>query len=102
MATITMDLVVRPTVPATATPWQFNGFDAYNALLTITCKTRKRTLLVPGHDTYGAKDLATALARMFLLADWACPKKLSSPTGTASSSPTSGRRFGARSVQNSP
>jgi len=75
MNTITMDFITAlPNVPSTGTPWNHTGFDTLNSLLTVTCKSSKRTLLVPGHEQYTAEDWAQVLARHFLLADWSCPK----------------------------
>jgi hypothetical protein len=55
MHTITTDFIVGlPEVSAAATPWQIKGFETYNALITVTNKSSKRTLLIPGHNTYTA------------------------------------------------
>jgi hypothetical protein len=75
MHTIAMDFIVGlPKAPSTGTPWQHSDFDCYNALLTVTCKSSKRTLLIPGHGEYKAEDWGSKLAAHLLLADWACPK----------------------------
>lgn len=75
MHTIAMDFIVGlPLVPSANTPWQHKGFNAYNALLTVTCKSSKRSLLLPGHESYTAEDWAQVLGTHLLLADWACPK----------------------------
>jgi hypothetical protein len=74
MHTITMDFIVGlPKVPSVGTPWNHKNYDAFNALLTITCKSSKRTTLIPGHDEYSAEDWASVVGPQFLLADWACP-----------------------------
>src|SRR6266566_5319781 len=42
---ITLDFVTAlPTVPAMDTPWAIEGFDAFDAVLTTTCKASKRKL----------------------------------------------------------
>jgi hypothetical protein len=75
MHTITIDFIVGlPEASATATPWQIDGFDIYNALMTTTDKSSKRSLLIPGHDTYKAADWATVFTRALLLCDWGIPK----------------------------
>ena len=75
MHTITMDFITGlPTVASEGTPWPLKGFDAYNALLTVTCKSSKRSLLIPGHEKYTAARWGAVLGRQLLLADWACPQ----------------------------
>ena len=51
-------------------PWCLDGHDSFNCLITNTCKFSHKTLLIPGHDTYTAKDWASILVRMLLLASW--------------------------------
>jgi hypothetical protein len=43
-------------VASTATPWQLDSFNTYNALIIITDKSLKRALLIPGYNTYTAID----------------------------------------------
>jgi hypothetical protein len=75
MHTIAMDFIVGlPRVPSAGTPWHHADFDCYDALLTVTCKSSKRTLLIPGHTEYTAEDWAEKLAAHLLLGDWACPQ----------------------------
>ena len=75
MHTITMDFITGlPAVPSEGTPWHNKSFDAFNALLTVTCKTSKRSLLIPGHDKYTARDWAQQLGTQLLLGDWSCPR----------------------------
>jgi hypothetical protein len=53
MHTITTDFIVGlPEVLAAVTPWQIKGFETYNALMTVTNKSLKQTLLILGHNTY--------------------------------------------------
>jgi hypothetical protein len=75
MHTITTDFIVGlPEVSAAATPWQIEGFETYNALMTVTDKSSKQTLLIPGHDTYTAANWATVFTRSLLLYDWSVPR----------------------------
>lgn len=77
MRTIAMDFVVAlPKVPSKGTPWAIDGFDEFDALLTVTCKTSKRTMIIPGHTTYKANHWAEVFTRQLLLSDWACPKAI--------------------------
>jgi len=74
MHTITLDFVTGlPTVPAKGTPWGLDGFDAFDAFLTVTCKSSKRKLLIPGNEKYTAQDWGQVLGRQLLLSDWGCP-----------------------------
>ena len=50
-----------PETDSTNTPWQLKGFKSYDALMTTTNKASKRTLLIPGHNTYKAAEWATIL-----------------------------------------
>ncbi len=75
MHTLTMDFITGlPTVPSTGTPWHYGKLEAFNALLTVTCKTSKRSLLLPGHEKYTAQDWGEVLGRHLLLGDWSCPR----------------------------
>lgn len=77
MHTITMDfVVVLPSVSLKGTLWHLEGYDTFDALMPVTCKTSKRSLLIPGHTTYTAKDWATVLTRQLLLSDWSCPQAI--------------------------
>lgn len=77
MHTICVDFIVAlPRVRAVGTPWHLEGFDEFNALMPVTCKTSKRTMLTPGNDRYSAEDWATVLCRQILLADWPCPRAI--------------------------
>jgi hypothetical protein len=48
-------------------PWSIDGFTVFNCMMTDTCKFSKKSLLIPGHDTYGAEQWAIVLLRMLLL-----------------------------------
>ena len=55
MRVIAIDFIVGlPSVLADGTAWQTKGHDAFDALLTVSCKSSKRSLLIPGHTTYTA------------------------------------------------
>jgi len=72
--TIAIDFILAlPEIPAVG-PWILSGHDIYNAVLTCTCKSSRRTLLIPGHDTYTAEDWAVVLLRILLLTDWGVPR----------------------------
>lgn len=76
MHTIAVDFVVGlPPVSAVDTPWQL-GHDVFDALLTVTDKTSKRTLLIPGNNKYTAENWASVLVRQLLLSDWSCPQTI--------------------------
>ncbi|SLM33892.1 reverse partial [Lasallia pustulata] len=47
-----------------------------NALLNLTDKYSKRTLIIPGKDTYTAKDWAIALLEALQAADWGIPRQI--------------------------
>lgn len=64
--TITMDFVL-------ALPLTKEGFDC---ILTITDKYSKRISLIPGKQTWGAKEWAEALLMRLDIADWGLPKKI--------------------------
>ena len=49
------------------------GGKKVNALLNITDKYSKRILIIPGKDTYTAKDWAIALLEALQAADWGMP-----------------------------
>jgi len=75
MHTITMDFIVGlPFASSAGTPWHRENFESLNALLTITCKSSKRSLLIPGHEAYTAENWAEVAGAQLLLADWACPR----------------------------
>src|SRR5437667_3437836 len=71
-------LVTLPEVLAEGTPWALKGFPLFDQLLTLTCKSSKRTMLVPGHSMYSAEDWAAVVARQLLLSDWGLPKAFNS------------------------
>lgn len=82
-----MDFITAlPKVASSGPSWHHTGFDCLNALLTVTCKSSKRTLLVPGHDEYTAVDWAEVLSRHLILADWPCPKVIISDRDAKSTS----------------
>ncbi len=57
MSIIAMDFIVRlPRVKAENPPWKLEGFGEYDSMLTVTCRSTKRTMLLPGHSTYAAAD----------------------------------------------
>ena len=77
MATIAIDFIVGlPEVPSAGSPWQLPGFIHFDQLITVTCKSTRRTMLIPGHRTYKAEDWAKALMRQILLSDWAIPRQI--------------------------
>jgi hypothetical protein len=72
--TVTMDFILAlPEIPAVA-PWSIEGFAVFNCMMTNTCKFSKKSLLIPGHDTYGAEQWAIILIRMLFLCDWGIPR----------------------------
>jgi hypothetical protein len=48
-------IVALLSIPA-VTPWSIAEYDIFNAILTVTYKGSKRSLLIPGHDTYTAEN----------------------------------------------
>lgn len=69
-----MDFILAlPEIPAIA-PWSIDGFSVFNYIITDTCKFSKKSLLIPGHNTYGAKQWAIILIRILLLCDWGIPR----------------------------
>ena len=74
MRVIAIDFIVGlPAVKAVGTPWQLENKPEYDTLLTVSCKSSKRTLLLPGHSTYTAEDWGRLLLRHLLLSDWGVP-----------------------------
>lgn len=60
MHTITIDFVVAlPVVPSTGTSWHLKGFDSFDAVMLVTYKMLKRSLLIPRYTTYTMKDWAS-------------------------------------------
>lgn len=77
MSTISVDFIVGlPSTPAADTTWKMPDHDKFDSLLTVTCHSTKRTLLIPGNAKYSAQEWATILARMFHVADWGYPKRI--------------------------
>ncbi|RWA03570.1 hypothetical protein EKO27_g11536 [Xylaria grammica] len=79
MRTIAIDFILSlPKVKSIGTPWQLSGskdyFSEYNQLMTVSCHTSKRTLLIPGHEKYTAEEWGMALTKQLLLSDWGIPK----------------------------
>lgn len=69
-----MDFIVGlPAVPVAGTAWQIQNHSHYNALLTVTDKATKRSLLIPGDDKYTAEEWGHTLMRHLLLSDWGVP-----------------------------
>jgi Reverse transcriptase (RNA-dependent DNA polymerase)/RNase H-like domain found in reverse transcriptase/Integrase zinc binding domain len=64
--TVTLDFIL-------ALPESPEGF---NVLLTMTDKYSKRVALIPGKDTWKAKDWAKALFDRLCIADWGFPKQI--------------------------
>jgi Integrase zinc binding domain len=62
--TITIDFIL-------ALPKSKKGF---NCALSVTCKFSKRVTLIPGKNTWGAKQWANALLERLWIADWGLPK----------------------------
>ena len=48
--------------------------DKYNCLLTVTDKFTKKIALIPGQETYKAKDWALSPLNRLMIADWGLPK----------------------------
>ena len=42
-------------------------------MMTVSCKSSKRTLLLLGNSTYTAKEWGYVLTRQLLLSDWGIP-----------------------------
>lgn len=82
MNTIAIDFILSlPPVKSEGTPWQLKAteegkeyYAIYNCIMTVTCHTTKRTLLIPGNERYTAEEWATVLVRQLLLSDWGIPK----------------------------
>ncbi|KAH8803726.1 hypothetical protein F5882DRAFT_283820, partial [Hyaloscypha sp. PMI_1271] len=56
--TIAMDFILAlPEIPAVA-PWKIDGFKYFDAMMTQSYKASRKTLLIPGHTIYGAKEWA--------------------------------------------
>jgi hypothetical protein len=64
--TIAMDFIL-------ALPRALSGHDT---LLTITCKFSKKVMLIPGFETWTAKDWAKAIVAQLLDIDWGMPKAI--------------------------
>jgi len=63
-----MDFIVgMPTVLAIGTLWHLLRHNLFNALLIVTCKFSKKTILILGHIDYTIADWGIILARMLLL-----------------------------------
>ena len=68
--TITLDFVIAiPTIPSKNTLWAIEGFDVFDALFIVICKSSKRKLLFPSHERYGAEDWGYILGRQLLFND---------------------------------
>lgn len=53
MYIICMDfIVVLPVVPFIGILWNLPGYDVFNAMMPVTCKTFKRIMLLPGYTSY--------------------------------------------------
>ena len=77
MSTIAMDFIVGlPEVPSAGTPWQLPGYTHFDQLMIVTCKSTRRTMLIPGHQMYKAEDWAKVLIRQIQLSDWAIPRQI--------------------------
>jgi RNase H-like domain found in reverse transcriptase/Reverse transcriptase (RNA-dependent DNA polymerase)/Chromo (CHRromatin Organisation MOdifier) domain/Integrase zinc binding domain len=77
MRNIAIDFIVGlPSVSALNTPWKIDSFDTFDALMTVSCRASKRTLLIPGNNKYSARDWATVMMRMILIADWGVPSTI--------------------------
>lgn len=77
MYTLCMEFVTTlPNVSSVGTPWALPGHDEFDAIMPVTCKTSKRTLLLPGHTTYTAANWAEILCRHLMMADWPCPREI--------------------------
>lgn len=77
MRVIAIDFILAlPAVPSEGSPWQIKDHKEFNAMMTVSCKASKRTLLIPGHSTYSAEDWGTTLLRQLLLSDWGVPSAI--------------------------
>jgi hypothetical protein len=77
MRVIAMDFIVGlPSVSAEGSPWQLKGHNTFDSLMTVSCKSSKRTLLIPGHTKYTAQEWGHALMRQLLLSDWGVPSAI--------------------------
>ncbi|EAQ86812.1 hypothetical protein CHGG_08065 [Chaetomium globosum CBS 148.51] len=77
MRVIGIDFIVGlPTVPSEGSPWQLKGKVSFDSLLTVSCKSSKRTLLIPGHTTYTAQQWGQVLMRQLFLSDWGVPSAI--------------------------
>jgi hypothetical protein len=77
MRVIAMDFIVGlPAAPADGSPWQLKGHKEFDTMMTVSCKSSKRTLLIPGHSTYTAEEWGHVLMRQLLLSDWGVPSAI--------------------------
>ncbi|CAI6082148.1 unnamed protein product [Clonostachys chloroleuca] len=73
--TQTMDFIVGlPLASAVDDTFKRPGFEEYDTLLTITCKSSKKRALIPGYNKYTAEDWAANVLKFWMLADWGLPK----------------------------
>jgi hypothetical protein len=83
--TVTMDFIVKlPPVPTTCSPYWLGdtNFENFDALLTVTDKFSKKTLLIPGNVEYEAKQWARAFLLATQLCDWGIPRVFISDRGS--------------------
>ena len=67
---IAIDFIVGlPAIKVASTPQQLENKPEYNTLFIVSCKLLKRTLLLPGHSTYSAKDQGRLLLQHLLLSN---------------------------------
>jgi hypothetical protein len=77
MRVIAIDFIVGlPAAPADGSPWQLKGHKEFDTMMTVSCKSSKRTLLIPGHSTYTAEEWGHVLMRQLLLSDWGVPSAI--------------------------
>ena len=74
MRIISIDFIVGlPEVSSIDTPWQMSGHSTFDALMPVTDKASKRSVLIPGHTKYTAEEWGIITIRILLLADWGLP-----------------------------
>ena len=68
--TVAIDFIVA--LPACNAP----ACNDYDALMTVTCKSTKRSLLIPGGETWNAGDWANAFITSLVGHDWGIPSAI--------------------------
>lgn len=77
MRVIAIDFILGlPAVSSTGTPWHLPKYEKFDCMLTVSCKSSKRTLLIPGNIRYSAEEWGHVLMRQLLLSDWGVPSAI--------------------------